>query len=79
LAPSLDGRLGDACRAEWSICILGGLRCEHDHALLVAHWTVPGVRRFLLDGAVLTSAEISQATEDSGRAFAAAGYGLWLI
>jgi ribosomal-protein-alanine N-acetyltransferase len=50
-----------------------------DHALLVAHWTVPDVRRFLFDGAVLTSAEISQAIEDSGWAFAAAGYGLWLI
>ncbi|MGH3153187.1 MAG: GNAT family N-acetyltransferase [Streptosporangiaceae bacterium] len=50
-----------------------------DHAALQAHWSAPDVRRFLFDGAMLSPAEISEAIEDSGRDFAAAGYGLWLI
>jgi RimJ/RimL family protein N-acetyltransferase len=50
-----------------------------DHALLLAHWAAPDVRRFLFDGAVLSSAEIVEAIEASVRDFAAAGYGLWLI
>jgi RimJ/RimL family protein N-acetyltransferase len=50
-----------------------------DHAGLLAHWTEPDVRRFLFDGALLSSAEITRAIEDSARDFAAAGYGLWLI
>jgi [ribosomal protein S5]-alanine N-acetyltransferase len=50
-----------------------------DHAVLLALWTAPEVRRFLFDGAVLSPAEITGIIEDSGRDFAAAGYGLWLI
>jgi hypothetical protein len=40
---------------------------------------MPQVRRFLFDGATLSAAEISRTNEDSGRDFATAGYGLWLI
>jgi len=50
-----------------------------DQAALLAHWAAPDVRQFLLDGAVLSAAEISEAIENSARDFAAAGYGLWLI
>ena len=50
-----------------------------DHAVLLAHWAAPDVRRFLFDGAILSNAEITEAIEDSTRGFAAAGYGLWLI
>jgi RimJ/RimL family protein N-acetyltransferase len=50
-----------------------------EHAVLLAHWAAPDVRRFLHDGAVPSSAEISEAIEASVRDFAAAGYGLWLI
>jgi RimJ/RimL family protein N-acetyltransferase len=50
-----------------------------DHAALLALWTMPQVRRFLFDGAILSAAEITTAIEDSARDFAAAGYGLWLI
>ena len=51
----------------------------HDHAVLLAHWTAPDVRRFLFDGAVLFPAEVTGAIEASTRSFAAAGYGLWLV
>jgi [ribosomal protein S5]-alanine N-acetyltransferase len=50
-----------------------------DHAVLLAHWAAPDVRRFLFDGMVLSAAEISEAIQASVRDFAAAGYGLWLI
>ncbi|WP_162641378.1 GNAT family N-acetyltransferase [Streptosporangium sp. 'caverna'] len=50
-----------------------------DHAVLLAHWTAPEVRKFLFDGAVLSPAEIAESVEDSLRSFAAAGYGLWVI
>jgi [ribosomal protein S5]-alanine N-acetyltransferase len=50
-----------------------------DHAALLAHWTAPGVRRFLFDGVMLSPAEITETIKDSARDFAAAGYGLWLI
>jgi [ribosomal protein S5]-alanine N-acetyltransferase len=50
-----------------------------DHALLLAHWAAPDVRRFLFDGAVLSAAEIGEAIGASVRDFAAAGQGLWLI
>jgi [ribosomal protein S5]-alanine N-acetyltransferase len=50
-----------------------------DHATLLAHWAAPDVRRFLFDGAMLSSAEVAEAIQDSVRDFAAAGYGLWLI
>jgi [ribosomal protein S5]-alanine N-acetyltransferase len=50
-----------------------------DHTALQLHWNEPEVRRFLLDGAILSPAEITEAIEESKRNFAAAGYGLWLI
>jgi ribosomal-protein-alanine N-acetyltransferase len=50
-----------------------------DHAILLAHWTAPDVRRFLFDDAMLSAAEVSEAIEDSTREFSRAGYGLWLI
>jgi RimJ/RimL family protein N-acetyltransferase len=50
-----------------------------DHAALLALWTMPQVRRFLFDGAILSASEITIAIQDSARDFTAAGYGLWLI
>ena len=50
-----------------------------DHAALLALWTMPNVRRFLFDGAVLSAAETTAAIQDSTRDFTTAGYGLWLI
>ena len=50
-----------------------------DHAVLLAHWAAPDVRRFLFDGAVLSAAEIGEAIRASVRDFAATGHGLWLI
>ena len=51
----------------------------HDHAALLAHWTLPDVRRFLFDGAALSAAEVTETIEESVRDFAAGGYGVWLI
>jgi [ribosomal protein S5]-alanine N-acetyltransferase len=50
-----------------------------DRAALLAHWAAPEVRRFLFDGAMLSTAEITRAIQDSIRDFGQAGYGLWLI
>ena len=50
-----------------------------DHAVLLAHWAMPEVRRFLFDGAALSAAEVTETIEDSVRDFAAGGYGVWLI
>jgi RimJ/RimL family protein N-acetyltransferase len=50
-----------------------------DHAALLAHWTLPDVRRFLFDGAVLPAAEVSEIIAESVRDFAAGGYGNWII
>ena len=50
-----------------------------DQAVLQAHWDTPEVRRFLFDGAMLSPAEIAETIIESQRAFAAAGYGLWLV
>src|SRR2546423_10072539 len=50
-----------------------------DHPALLAHWTLPDVRRFLFDGAMLSAAEVSEIIEDSARDFAAGGYGNWII
>jgi RimJ/RimL family protein N-acetyltransferase len=50
-----------------------------DHAMLLAHWQAPDVRRFLFDGAIMPDDEITEAIEESTRDFAAAGYGVWLI
>ena len=50
-----------------------------DQATLLAHWTLPDVRRFLFDGAALSAPEVGETIEESVRDFAAAGYGIWLI
>jgi [ribosomal protein S5]-alanine N-acetyltransferase len=50
-----------------------------DHAVLLAHWAAPDVRRFLFDGAMLSAAEITGAIQDSTRDFGRARYGLWLV
>jgi len=50
-----------------------------DRTALLAHWTLPDVRRFLFDGAALSAAEVSETLEESARDFAAGGYGIWLI
>jgi [ribosomal protein S5]-alanine N-acetyltransferase len=50
-----------------------------DHAVLLAHWTAPDVRRFLFDGATLSAAEITEAIQDGVRDFGRAGYGIWLV
>ena len=50
-----------------------------DHAALLAHWTEPDVRRYLFDGAPLSSAEVAETIEESIGDFAAHGYGIWLI
>jgi len=50
-----------------------------DHPALLAHWTLPDVRRFLFDGAPLSSAEVAETIEESNGDFAAHGYGIWLI
>jgi ribosomal-protein-alanine N-acetyltransferase len=50
-----------------------------DHPALLAHWTQPDVRRFLFDGAPLSSAEVAETIEESIGDFAAHGYGIWLI
>ena len=44
-----------------------------DQPWLLAHWTAPEVRRFFLDGAVLTPTEVTQVIDDF------ATHGLWLI
>jgi RimJ/RimL family protein N-acetyltransferase len=50
-----------------------------DHPALLAHWTEPDVRRYLFDGAPLSSAEVAETIEESIGDFAAYGYGIWLI
>jgi [ribosomal protein S5]-alanine N-acetyltransferase len=50
-----------------------------DQAALLAHWTLPDVRRFLFDGAAPSAVEVAATIEESVRDFAAAGYGIWLI
>ena len=50
-----------------------------DHPALLAHWTQPDVRRFLFDGAPLSSAEVAETIEESIGDFAGHGYGIWLI
>jgi ribosomal-protein-alanine N-acetyltransferase len=52
---------------------------KDDHVALLAHWTLPDVRRFLFDGAALSTAEVTETIEESLRDFAAGGYGIWLI
>ena len=50
-----------------------------DHVALLAHWTQPDVRRFLFDGAALSTAEVADTIADSIGDFAAGGYGIWII
>ena len=50
-----------------------------DHAVLLAHWTQPDVRRFLFDGAALSASEVADTIEESIRDFAARGFGIWVI
>jgi ribosomal-protein-alanine N-acetyltransferase len=50
-----------------------------DHRVLLAHWTLLDVRRFMFDGALLSAAEVADTIGDSVRDFAAGGYGIWLI
>jgi [ribosomal protein S5]-alanine N-acetyltransferase len=50
-----------------------------DHPVLLAHWTTPEVRRFLVDDEIMSAEEITAAIVESARNFAAAGYGLWVI
>ena len=47
--------------------------------MLLAHWILPDVRRFLFDGEALSAAEVTETIEDSVRDFASDGYGIWLI
>src|SRR5580704_12522564 len=51
----------------------------HDHAVLLAHWTLPDVRRFLFDGEALSAAEVTETIEDSIQDFSKDGYGIWII
>jgi [ribosomal protein S5]-alanine N-acetyltransferase len=50
-----------------------------DHLVLLAHWTLPDVCRFLFDGAALSAAEVAQTIGESARDFAASGYGSWIV
>jgi ribosomal-protein-alanine N-acetyltransferase len=50
-----------------------------DLTALIVHWTQPDVRRFLFDGAVMSSEEILTVIAESRRDFAASGYGFWVI
>jgi ribosomal-protein-alanine N-acetyltransferase len=50
-----------------------------DHTALLAHWTEPDVRQYLLDGAILSPDEVSAVIADSESSFANAGYGFWVI
>jgi [ribosomal protein S5]-alanine N-acetyltransferase len=50
-----------------------------DQATLLAHWALPDVRRFLFDGAALSTTEVAATIEESVRDFAVGGYGIWLI
>ena len=50
-----------------------------DHPALLAHWTQPDVRRFLFDGAPVSSAEVAETIEESNGDFGTHGYGIWLI
>ena len=50
-----------------------------DHAVLLAHWTLPDVRRFLFDGEALSAAEVTETIEESAQDFNEGGHGIWLI
>ncbi len=52
---------------------------EQDHAVLLAHWTLPDIRRFLFDGEALSAAEVAGTIEESVWDFNVGGYGIWLI
>jgi hypothetical protein len=46
---------------------------------IVAHWTLPDVRRFLFEARRCPPGEVTDTIGGSVRDFAAAGYGIWLI
>lgn len=50
-----------------------------DHAVLLAHWTDPRVRRYLFDDEALTPEQVTDAITTSRRDFAAVGCGLWAL
>jgi [ribosomal protein S5]-alanine N-acetyltransferase len=50
-----------------------------DLTALIVHWTQPDVRKFLFDGAVMSSDEVLTVIAESRRDFAASGYGFWVI
>jgi len=50
-----------------------------DHTVLLAHWSLPDVRRFLFDGEALSAVEVTETIEESARDFNESGYGIWLI
>lgn len=50
-----------------------------DHGVLLAHWTLPDIRRYLFDGTAPSAAEVTATIRDSARNFAAGGYGVWLV
>jgi [ribosomal protein S5]-alanine N-acetyltransferase len=50
-----------------------------DLTALVVHWTQPDVRRFLFDGAIMSTDEVTAVITESSRDFTAAGYGFWVI
>ena len=52
---------------------------SQDHAVLLAHWTLPDVRRFLFDGEALAAAGVTKTIEESAQDFNEGGYGIWLI
>ena len=47
--------------------------------MLLVHWTLPDVRRFLFDGEALSAAEVTETIEESVQDFNEGGYGIWLI
>jgi len=47
--------------------------------VLLAHWTLPDVRRFLFDGEALSAVEVTETIEESARDFNEGGYGIWII
>lgn len=50
-----------------------------DHRALLAHWTGPLVRRYLLDDRVITAVQVTEIIAASQHDFATAGYGLWAL
>ena len=51
---------------------------EADVGALHAHWTDPGVRRYLWDDLVITRERAAEVVAASAETFKASGYGLWI-